>query len=164
MQIRSRAPPPRRDPRESLANDRGLDSRYERVGESPLDSWSCRLWEKLDCIIHCPLVGSAGAKVSWPSFFCKRDDENLREPRVIIPTIVSHLATVHRLFAKAVAIALQEDPDLGKSAIMLQFKGIIEGPLVQVARSSVTGRMVVVIDALDECGTEGTRRQLLVKL
>ena len=60
------------------------------------------------------------------------------------------------------AIALQEDPDLGKSAIMLQFNGLIKGPLAQVVRPSVTGPLVVVIDALDECGTEGTRQQLLV--
>ena len=103
-----------------------------------------------------------GRKCLGASFFCKRDDEHLREPTLIIPTIVSHLATVHRLFADAVAITLRKDPDLGKSAIMLQFNGLIKGPLAQVARSGVTRPLVVIIDALDEYGTESTRRQLLV--
>ena len=88
-------------------------------------------------------------------------DENLPDPTRIIPTIVSRLTTLHRLFAKAVAIALQKDPGLRESAIELQFNGLIKGPLLLVAGSSVTGPLVV-INALDECGTESTRRQVLV--
>jgi hypothetical protein len=45
-------------------------------------------------------------------FFCKRDDPILRQPKRVLPTLISKLAEVLSPYRKLVAQALQGDPQL----------------------------------------------------
>ncbi|KIM28349.1 hypothetical protein M408DRAFT_140228, partial [Serendipita vermifera MAFF 305830] len=91
------------------------------------------------------------------SFFCRRDDPVLREPKRVIPTLVSKLAALWTPFRTLVAQALRDDPHLNPESpsgeILLQ-------PLKSLQKHP-TRPLVLVIDALDECGDIGTRKKLL---
>jgi len=101
-----------------------------------------------------------GRQCLGASFFCKHDDKHLRDPALILPRIVTDLSTAYPTFGKAVAAALSKTPTLNTDAMMLQFKGLIKEPLTSLAESG-QGPLVVVVDALDECGTAEDRRRLI---
>ena len=94
------------------------------------------------------------------SFFCRRDDPVLREPRRVLPTLISKLAAMWGPYGKLVAQALKDDPQLnpdskrGEELLML---------LTSVPKPPPR-MLVLVIDALDECGDARTRRPLLTCL
>jgi len=91
------------------------------------------------------------------SFFCRRDDPVLREPRRVLPTLISKLAGMWGPYGKLVAQALKDDPQLnpdskrGEQLLML----------LQSVTKPPPRTLVLVIDALDECGDPSTRRSLL---
>ena len=94
------------------------------------------------------------------SFFCKRDEEILRDPRNILPTLISKLAAMWPPYGRLVAQALQEDPQLNpKSA-----SGKLLLKSLRVLKKPPPRTLVLVIDAFDECGEDTTREALLKTL
>ena len=67
------------------------------------------------------------------SFFCKCDDPNLQDPRLVLPHIATRLASVFPPFGKGVAAALRDDPHLGMEAIWRQFNGLIKNAMLKLA-------------------------------
>ena len=63
------------------------------------------------------------------------------------------------MFTAGVCKAIREDLDVGHAAVSYQFEKLILEPLQQVADRQLP--IIIVIDALDECGTERERRDLL---
>ena len=95
------------------------------------------------------------------SFFCKRDDQYLRNPTLILPKVAMDVADVFPAFAKAVATLLSNDRSLAKTeALRPQFTGLIKGPVTELAWGN-REPLVIVVDALDEIGTAEDRRQLI---
>ena len=93
------------------------------------------------------------------SFFCRRDDAILSEPRNILPSLINKLAVIFPLFRSIVASRLRNDPNLTpgsmKESIFLDFiRSVPRHP-------KQTRSLVFVIDALDECGDDQSRRCIL---
>ncbi len=105
------------------------------------------------------LKGSVGGY-----FFCRRDDEELRDANKVLPTIASRLAEVFPGYGNLVVEALQKDKQLGSHAIVDQFEGLFKGPLgklKELSRGKSLPSYLVVVDALDECMQEEGRQSLI---
>ncbi|KIM22718.1 hypothetical protein M408DRAFT_49886, partial [Serendipita vermifera MAFF 305830] len=94
------------------------------------------------------------------SFFCRRDDPARSETNSVLPTLIYGLASVFGPFRKQMAQALRDDPQLTpQSASGELFLHTLQSLEAHPPRS-----LVLVIDALDECGEPGTRKRLLEHL
>ena len=91
------------------------------------------------------------------AFFCQRDDANMSELRNILPTLISKLAEAFPPFRSIVAERLRNDPNLTsksmKDSLFLEF-------ICDLSRHPKHA-LVIVIDALDECGDDQNRPGLL---
>ena len=91
------------------------------------------------------------------AFFCKRDDQELREPRNILPTLIRKLAILFPPFRSIVAKCLRNYPSITSWSMQLTlFLGFIR----KLPRPPKT-TLVFVIDALDECGSTQSRPGIL---
>jgi len=92
------------------------------------------------------------------AFFCRRDDTNSSEPRNILPTLIYQLAKTSRPFRSIVTEHLQENqhmtPQSMQNTLFLEFIRSTPCHSNQVP-------LVVVIDALDECGNTKSRADIL---
>jgi hypothetical protein len=91
------------------------------------------------------------------SYFCRRDDPNLKEHKNILPTLINHLAIIFPPFRNVVATRFHNDPNLRPESM--------DGPLFLDFLRSVPRRpkhhLVLVIDALDECVDHRSRPVIL---
>ncbi|EJC98463.1 WD40 repeat-like protein [Fomitiporia mediterranea MF3/22] len=85
------------------------------------------------------------------------------DPSTVIWTLAYKLAAFDSSVAKHVSIVVEQDEEIARATAAIQFESLIQGPLT-LASDSVQGPVVIVLDALDECGAEGTRRSLLDSL
>ncbi|KAG8792413.1 hypothetical protein FRC12_006186 [Ceratobasidium sp. 428] len=98
------------------------------------------------------------------SFFCKRDNPELRDPRRVF-TIIYGLALHWDAYRDALVNVIVEDPELHSKHIQPLYDSLVTKPLQNlVGANRPTSALVVVIDALDECGDIASRRQLLGSL
>jgi len=92
-------------------------------------------------------------------FFCQRDDQELRDPRNIIPTLIRKLAILFPPFRSIVAKYLGNDPSVTlesmRPTLLLEF--IRKLPRLRLPKKT----LVFVIDALDECGSIQSRPGIL---
>lgn len=99
------------------------------------------------------------------SFFCKRDDPDLHDPLGIINTIVHGLASRCREYGEAVAAAIEDDRELCMAHTMhVRYNGLIKQPLQALKYLVISHSLVILVDALDECGTRESRRNLVKHL
>ncbi|KAG8745418.1 hypothetical protein FRC10_008128 [Ceratobasidium sp. 414] len=106
-----------------------------------------------------------GQGVLASSFFCKRDNPELRDPRRVVTTVVYGLALRWEAYRGAVVAAIRDDLELSSKHIQPLYDALVTAPLRALGQTErPTGTLVVVIDALDECGDTITRRQLLTCL
>ena len=91
------------------------------------------------------------------SFFCRRDDNKLGNPRNILPSLIGKLAGNFPPFRKIVAKHLYNNsnltPDSMKDTLFLDF--------IRSVRRHPKHPLVFVIDALDECGDHRSRPSIL---
>jgi hypothetical protein len=90
------------------------------------------------------------------TFFCRRDDPNLNKPKRVLPTLIYRLAEIWSPYRKLVAQKLRDDPQLnpdvtGCQSLLNSLNSLQEHP---------PHALVLVIDALDECGEPRTLRAL----
>ncbi|KAB5589183.1 hypothetical protein CTheo_7381 [Ceratobasidium theobromae] len=97
------------------------------------------------------------------SFFCSRASSSCSDFSRIVPTIAHQLAQCSPPFRSALRQALVENPEVSGQNIVLQFKGILQEPLSK-AETDISKGVVVVIDALDECGNKAGVRLMLEML
>lgn len=97
------------------------------------------------------------------SFFCKRDDPELREPQRVMGTITYNLARHYTDYRKLVVSAIHNDPRLCDLPVRLLYNDLVKTPLMTLANSGTapSSKFVVIVDALDECGAKESRRELL---
>lgn len=98
------------------------------------------------------------------SFFCQRNDPSLRDPLRLINSITHSLASRHPLYGQAVATAIQEHRELCTAHMDVRYEGLIKKPIQSLEDTSMSRPLIILVDALDECGTYDTRRNLLVRL
>ena len=75
----------------------------------------------------------------------------------MIRTLAFQLADFNPTFAAKLAARIERSPDITTSALDMQFQHLLEEPLAELARELDLGPIVIVLDALDECGTAETR-------
>jgi len=91
------------------------------------------------------------------AFFCRRDDPNLSEPSNILPTLIHNLATVFPPFRSLIAECLRKDPNLTQESM----KHILFPELIRKLSRLPKRTLTLVVDALDECGSTQSRRDIL---
>ena len=82
------------------------------------------------------------------------------DPGAVIRTLCYHLARSHDVIRTATIHALQARPGIEDDPIQAQFEALLE-PLNKVVALQSGKPIVVIMDALDECGNRDTRTQLL---
>ncbi|CAE6415824.1 unnamed protein product [Rhizoctonia solani] len=123
------------------------------IGKSSIASSVCKLL--------------AGDKVLVSSFFCKRDVPSLRDPLRLINSIAHELAAHCPAYNKALTLAIKDDSGLCSSHMQERYEELIKKPLQGLKGANVepTGSpLIVLIDGLDECGSEDSRRSVLKHL
>ncbi|KAF9059437.1 WD40-repeat-containing domain protein [Rhodocollybia butyracea] len=85
---------------------------------------------------------------------------NKSDPADVIRTIAFHLARSNIYVASAICDAIEKDSALIDSPIYTQFQKLLLEPLTG-AQNHIHGPIIVVLDALDECGDADSRRTLV---
>ncbi len=86
-------------------------------------------------------------KLLGASFFFSRQEKELSDPHLFIPTIAYQLAQSYPEARSAIIKVLRRDPGIVTKSFTTQFKDLIAEPLCKVTSKPV----VIVVDALDEC-------------
>jgi len=94
------------------------------------------------------------------AFFCRRDDPNLSELRKVLPSLIHKLAEVFPPFRSIVAKHLHDDPNLTPEVM----KHSLFSELIRKLPHHPEHALVLVIDALDECGDTQSRPDVLKAL
>ncbi|KIM31897.1 hypothetical protein M408DRAFT_327295 [Serendipita vermifera MAFF 305830] len=87
------------------------------------------------------------------SFFCRRDDSARSESKSVLSTLIYRLAAAFGPYREQVVDALRNDPHLAS--------GELFSSTLQSLKTHPLRTLVLVADALDECGEPATHRQLL---
>ena len=93
--------------------------------------------------------------------FWDRNDAVNSDPGRVIRTLAYQLARFNPIYADTLASLVNADPDIMKSSLDEQFLSLLQEPLVTLAEEHDLGPVIIILDALDECGTVETRRNLL---
>ena len=93
-------------------------------------------------------------------FFDRSDPVN-SDPSRVIPTLAYHLAQFSSVFARKLDEQIQARRDILHSSLAAQFQTLLEEPSKAVAALIDHFPIIIIIDGLDECGTERSRRHLL---
>ena len=82
------------------------------------------------------------------------------DPSNVIRTLAFQLGSFNQHIGDAIAAAISSNPGITESSLQLQFSKLLQEPLLQVA-AVITSPIVVILDALDECGNPESRKILL---
>ncbi|KAG8710511.1 hypothetical protein FRC09_000096 [Ceratobasidium sp. 395] len=95
------------------------------------------------------------------SFFCSRLLPECRDTARIIPTLAYQLARTSLRFQEEIIKVINDDPDICATRVNNQFSALIATPLQKFGYLLRTARLVLVIDALDECSNRTATQQVL---
>lgn len=93
------------------------------------------------------------------SFFFKRGERDRGNAARLFTTVASQLVTKKRALAADVRAAIEADPTVTSKALKEQFEQLVLKPLKNL--KGETKRIVLVIDALDECGRDDDIRIII---
>jgi hypothetical protein len=96
------------------------------------------------------------------SFFFKRGEGERGNASRFFTTIAAQLVRTVSAIIPYLSKAIDADPGISGKVMKEQFENLIFQPLSEVGRiSGTTVKLVIVIDALDECEREGDIRNIL---
>jgi hypothetical protein len=95
------------------------------------------------------------------SFFVSRQSALRSDPHRIVRTLAHELTKLHPMILNSVCEAAQYRPDLTDRPMEEQISLLIVGPLTKYLSLSDAAKIVVVIDALDECSNKSVCTQLV---
>ncbi|KZS91989.1 soluble quino protein glucose dehydrogenase [Sistotremastrum niveocremeum HHB9708] len=98
----------------------------------------------------------AGVHILGSNFFFKHDVADLNSPKKVFTKMAVDLAAMNPQLAKDIAEAVKNEPYI--NGLSRQFKLLISDPLHSLSTSEP---IVLLLDALDECGKPSERRELL---
>lgn len=81
-------------------------------------------------------------------------------PSRVIRTLAYQLAEHNQAIKSTISLAMESDPQLTSAPLSTQFTSLLLKPL-SAASQEITGPVIIVLDALDECGDTESRRALL---
>ncbi|KAL4256308.1 hypothetical protein AB1N83_013320, partial [Pleurotus pulmonarius] len=107
----------------------------------------------------------AGTRRLGAFVFFNRDVEERRNPTKFVRTLAYELCKFDQYVSEKISSAIDGRPHITQELLDDQFQHLIHGPLQDAASEgsplSSQGPILIVIDALDECGDKYTRRRLL---
>ena len=86
------------------------------------------------------------------------------DPRRVIRTLAYQLASFNSDYAEKLASQIKRRPQITSSSFNAQFQHLLSEPLSSLAMSCDLGPIIIVLDALDECGDRESRKELLREL
>ncbi|RAH54376.1 WD40 repeat-like protein [Aspergillus piperis CBS 112811] len=95
------------------------------------------------------------------TYFFKRGEGDRGSARRFVSTITRQLIIAVPSLAPGVTKAIEDDPDISKRGFRIQFEKLLLEPLSGMDESPNMRRLVIVVDALDECDDEQDLRLLL---
>lgn len=96
--------------------------------------------------------------------FFDRDFGSRSDPSAVVRTLAYQLGCFNSSIGTRVAAALKNAPSICLSPLRLQFQKLIVEPLSSLEDGPFQSPIVIVIDALDECGNAHARKSLLAVL
>ncbi|EUC60418.1 AAA ATPase domain protein [Rhizoctonia solani AG-3 Rhs1AP] len=102
-----------------------------------------------------------GMRALAGSFFCQRDSLDTSDPLRLINNLVHEIAMKCPAYAQEVAHAIRANRRLCNSHLDVRYNGLIKKPLERLQSLPMRVNLVIVIDALDECGDCESREQIL---
>src|SRR3984885_3796157 len=93
--------------------------------------------------------------------FWERSKTDNGEPHRVIHTLAHQLARFDSIFARELETQIKTWPHVMESSLDSQFQYLLVEPLTALTAKHDLGPVIVILDALDECGTSESRRQLL---
>jgi len=106
----------------------------------------------------------AGLKRLGGHFFFNCEDQNQSTPSTVIKTLAFQLAALDSRIAQHISDTIRSNLFVLGSDLANQFSEFIEKPLSSIEGIDAHGPIVLILDALDECGNEETREGLLAAL
>ncbi|KAJ6549375.1 hypothetical protein DFH09DRAFT_988954, partial [Mycena vulgaris] len=92
--------------------------------------------------------------------FFDRNDQARSHPAAVIRTIAYRLARFNPHIGAAISAAIRRSPDLVDAQMATQFQALLLDPLRSVEQN-MPGPVLIILDALDECGEPDSRAALL---
>ncbi|KAJ7093766.1 WD40-repeat-containing domain protein [Mycena epipterygia] len=92
--------------------------------------------------------------------FFDRNDTSRSHPGAVIRTIAYKLALSNHHIGSAIFDVIHRDPTVVDAPIRTQFKALLLNPLTSVEQH-MSGPILIILDALDECGDPPSRAALL---
>jgi NACHT domain len=93
--------------------------------------------------------------------FFDRDVSESSRPGVVIRTLAYQLGSFSHHIGTAIATTIDSNPNIHASPLKFQFQKLLIQPLSSLTIDDMTNTIVVVVDALDECGNAKERKNLL---
>lgn len=95
------------------------------------------------------------------SLFFDRDIAERNDPTMVVRTLAYQLGSSDKRIGAAISASISSISSITQSPIRLQFSKLLVEPLSSVGALQEEKPLVVVLDALDECGNFKTRHNLL---
>ncbi|KAF5320983.1 hypothetical protein D9619_001411 [Psilocybe cf. subviscida] len=92
------------------------------------------------------------------SFIFLRADDQLKDARLVFPTLAFQLAHFSSHFRTGLVEVLELNPDYGSKQLEIQFQKLILQPFSAI---SLSAPIILILDALDECEPEKLTSELL---
>ena len=88
------------------------------------------------------------------------------DPAVVVRTLSYQLARYEPSIKTAVCAAIEHNPGIAEAAMRVQFTKLLHEPLASLTTAAPHSRgpIIIVLDALDECGDPVSRKNLLMLL
>jgi hypothetical protein len=93
--------------------------------------------------------------------FFDRNNPTNSDPNAVIRTLAHWLASFDCHIRSAICAAIESDNNIASAPIQRQFTKLLLDPLESIATLPMQGPVIIIIDALDECGDPTSRRSLL---
>ncbi|KAJ7609452.1 hypothetical protein FB45DRAFT_1126799 [Roridomyces roridus] len=92
--------------------------------------------------------------------FFQRNDPAHSDPSAVIRTLAYSLGIFNSHIASAISVAIEQDAAIVNAPIQTQFAELLLAPL-QSVEQYMDGPVLIILDALDECGSMESRSMLL---
>ena len=92
------------------------------------------------------------------------DDPTSCDPAAVVRTLAHQLSIFDVHIGSSIAKTIESFPRIGEASIRLQFANLLVEPLLSFAEQHTQGPVVIIFDAIDECGNPRSRKELVTRL
>lgn len=96
--------------------------------------------------------------------FFTGDNPTSCDPAAVVRTLAHQLSIFDAHIGSTISKTIESFPRIGEASIRLQFANLLVEPLLSFAEQHTQGPVVIVFDAIDECGNPQSRKELVSRL